>query len=164
MEQSKNDDNSVINMNGNRMKELKIFNGDPVLIRGKRRKTTVCVAVRDNTLPENKMGLNKVSRKNIRVKMGDLANVYTIEKFPNLKKIHILPFADTIEGITGDLTQTYLAPYFKNANRPLSKGDIFTVRKNFRPVDFKVIAVEPGVYGTVASNTLLFTEGDPIDR
>jgi hypothetical protein len=26
---------------------------------------------------------------------------------------------DTIEGITGDLTQLYLAPYFKDAYRPV---------------------------------------------
>jgi len=32
-----------------------------------------------------------------------------------------LPIADTIEGITGDLTKTFLFPYFKDAYRPVKK-------------------------------------------
>jgi transitional endoplasmic reticulum ATPase len=40
---------------------------------------------------------------------------------PNLTKIHVLPMEDTVEGISGDLTQTYLIPYFRDAYRPLKK-------------------------------------------
>ena len=49
-------------------------------------------------------------------------------------KIHILPIEDTIEGLSGDLTKTYLIPYFKDAYRPVKKGDLFVVRGNFKPV------------------------------
>ena len=62
---------------------------------------------------------------------------------PNLTKIHVLPLEDTIEGIQGDLTKTYLIPYFKDAYRPVKKGDLFLVRGNFKPVEFKVVATEP---------------------
>ncbi len=51
-----------------------------------------------------------------------------------MQKIHVLPLEDTIEGITGDLTKTYLIPYFKDAYRPVKKGDLFVVRGNFKPV------------------------------
>ena len=83
---------------------------------------------------------------------------------PNLTKIHVLPLEDTIEGIQGDLTKTYLIPYFKDAYRPVKKGDLFLVRGNFKPVEFKVVATEPKEFGIVAPNTMLYTEGEPINR
>lgn len=43
-------------------------------------------------------------------------------------------------------------------------NDRFIVRGTFRPVEFKVVAVEPGTYGIVSSETTLFTTGDPIKR
>jgi len=62
-----------------------------------------------------------------------------------------LPFADTIEGLTGNLTDIYIKPYFKEAFRPVMKGDTFTVRGNFRPVEFKIVEVAPGNFGTVTN-------------
>jgi transitional endoplasmic reticulum ATPase len=163
-EEPKNDDNSIVAMHESKMKELKIFNGDPVILRGKRRHETLCIAVRDNTMDPNKMGINKGVRNNIRIRLGDLVTVRPAPEVPNLKKIHIIPYKDTIEGLTGNIAQTYLQPYFRDANRPLHKNDTFIVRGNFRPVEFKVVATEPGDFGIVAADTVLFTDGDPIDR
>lgn len=81
-----------------------------------------------------------------------------------MTKVHILPIDDTIEGITGDLAQTYLIPYFRDAYRPVRKGDLFLVRGGFKAVEFKVVACEPGEFGIVAPSTMLFTEGEPIKR
>jgi transitional endoplasmic reticulum ATPase len=36
-----------------------------------------------------------------------------------------------------------LIPYFKDAYRPVKKGDLFVVRGNFKPVEFKIVATEP---------------------
>lgn len=83
---------------------------------------------------------------------------------PNLTKIHILPIDDTIEGISGNIAETYLVPYFKDAYRPVKKGDLFLVRGNFRAVEFKVVATEPKEFGVVAPITTIYTEGDPIKR
>lgn len=33
-----------------------------------------------------------------------------------------------------------------------------------KPVEFKIVAVEPGEYGTVTDKTLVFDEGEPIQR
>lgn len=164
VEDSKNDDNSIVCMHESKIKELKIFNGENVILVGKRRHKTLCLVVRDNTIPPEKVAINKCVRNNLRVKLGDLLTVKAEENMPNLKKIHILPYADTIEGITGNIPATYLQPYFRDANRPLHKGDTFIVRGTFRPVEFKVIATEPGDYGVVAPGTVLFTEGEPIVR
>jgi len=108
--------------------------------------------------------MNKTIRKNLRVRLGDVVSVKAAGEVPNLTKIHVLPFADTIEGIKGDLTQTYLIPYFKDAYRPVKKGDLFTVRGNFKPVEFKIVATETQDSGIVAPSTMLYTEGEPIDR
>jgi transitional endoplasmic reticulum ATPase len=125
------------------MSELKLFKGDTIFIKGKKRKETVAVALIDNGLDDSKIRMNKVIRKNLRVRLGDVVQIRAAADVPNLTKIHILPFQDTIEGITGDLTKTYLIPYFKDTFRPVKKNDLFIVRGNFKPIEFKIVATEP---------------------
>ena len=109
--------------------------------------------------------MNKVVRRNLRVRMGDIVAVHPCPNdVPNASKIHVLPFSDSIEGITGNITQTYLIPYFKDCYRPVKKGDTFVVRGGFRPVEFKIVDVDPPEYGIVSPQTTLFDEGDPINR
>lgn len=141
------------------MSELKIFKGDAIFIKGKKRKQTLVVALVDNKLDDAKIRMNKTVRKNLRVRLGDIVQIRAAGDVPNLTKIHVLPLADTIEGIQGDLTKTYLIPYFKDAYRPVKKGDLFIIRGNFKPVEFKIVATEPKQFGIVAPNTMLFTEG-----
>ena len=65
VEESKQDDNSVVEMTQAKMDELKIFKGDTVLLKGKKRKDTVCIAlaVEDgDALDDNKIRMNKVVR------------------------------------------------------------------------------------------------------
>jgi len=83
---------------------LKIFKGDPVLLRGKKRHEALCIALVDNKLSDDKISMNKVVRKNLRIRLGDIVAVKAAPEVPNLTKIHILPMDDTIEGISGDLT------------------------------------------------------------
>jgi transitional endoplasmic reticulum ATPase len=164
VEDAVNDDNSAIQLSQAKLTELKIFKGEPVFLRGKKRHETLCIALVDPKLEDSKIRLNKVVRKNLRVRLGDVVTVKPAQDVPNLTKVHILPIDDTIEGITGDLSQTYLIPYFRDAYRPVKKGDLFLVRGGFKAVEFKVVACEPGEFGIVAPNTMLFTEGEPIKR
>jgi len=94
----------------------------------------------------------------------DIVSVKSADNVPNLTKIHVLPFDDSIEGITGDLSTVYLIPYFKDAYRPVKKGDTFLVRGGFKAVEFKILATEPKEYGIVAPQTQLFFEGEPVKR
>ena len=89
------------------------------MLRGNKRKTCPAVALKDKDLPDEKIRMNKCIRKNLRVNLGDLVCVKAKENIPNLTKIHVLPFKDSIEGLEGDLAQTYLVPYFNNAYRPV---------------------------------------------
>merc|ERR1711979_134988 len=67
-------------------------------------------------------------------------------------------------GITGNLFDTYLKPYFLEAYRPVRQGDLFLVRGGFRPVEFKVVGVDPGEFVIVAPDTIIHCEGEPVKR
>ena len=57
------------------MAELKIFKGDAIFIKGKKRKETLVVALVDNKSEEGKIRMNKRVRKNLRVRLGDVVSV-----------------------------------------------------------------------------------------
>jgi len=167
VEDATNDDNSVVMITASKMEELKIFKGDTVLLKGKKRKDTICLALtpeEGDELDDGKIRMNKVVRRNLRVRLGDVVSVHPHSDVPNAERVHILPIDDTIEGITGNLTQTYLIPYFKDCYRPLRKGDTFLVRGGFKSVEFKVVETDPGEYVIVSPNTMIFDEGEPIKR
>lgn len=146
------------------MSELKIFKGDAVFIKGKKKKETIVVALTDNKLDDCKIRMSKTIRRNLRVKIGDFVPIKPAGDVPNLTKIHILPFSDTIEGITGDIAKTHLIPYFKDSFRPVKKGDCFLVRGNMKAIEFKIFDTEPKDFGIVGPNTMLHTEGTPVNR
>jgi transitional endoplasmic reticulum ATPase len=84
VEEPSNDDNSICLLNEEKMKELKIFNGDPILLKGKRKNRTLLIAVKDNKLATSKVAMNKVSRANLKVKIGDLTTITPAETVPDL--------------------------------------------------------------------------------
>ena len=40
------------------------------------------------------------------------------------KRVHVLPMDDSIEGVTGNLFDAFLKPYFLEAYRPLRKASL----------------------------------------
>jgi transitional endoplasmic reticulum ATPase len=167
-------DNSVIMLSLAKMEEMLLFRGDTVLIKGKRRRETVCVAIGDPPSDESvgtddtKVRMNRVVRKNLGVKLGDVVTILKAEDLAYGKAIHVLPYDDSIQGITGNIFETYLKPYFLDAYRPVKKGDTFLVREGFRPVEFKVMEVDPpdSPFGCVVveTGTKIHCDGDPISR
>ena len=75
---------------------------------GKKRKDTICIVLADDTCEEPKIRMNKVVRKNLRVRLGDVVSVHQCPDVKYGKRVHILPFDDTIEGITGNLFDAFL--------------------------------------------------------
>jgi hypothetical protein len=73
-----NDDNSVVALNLQKMDELQLFRGDTVLLKGKKRKDTVCIVLADENCEEGKIRMNKVVRKNLRVRLGDVVSVHQV--------------------------------------------------------------------------------------
>ena len=106
----------------------------------------------------------QVIRKNLRVRLGDVISITACEEVPYCKKLHVLPIDDTIEGVSGNLFEVYLKPYFLEAYRPLRKGDLFLVRQAMHPVEFKVVEMDPAPYGIIAPDTEIHCEGEPVKR
>ncbi|KAL3655395.1 AAA ATPase cdc48 [Castilleja foliolosa] len=159
-----NDDNSVVSMHPTKMEELQLFRGDTILIKGKKRKDTVCIVLADEQCEEPKIRMNKVVRANLRVRLADMVSVHQCPDVKYGKRVHILPIDDSIEGLTGNLFDAYLKPYFMDAYRPVRKDDFFQVRGGMRSVEFKVVETDPGEYCVVAPDTEIFCEGEPIKR
>ena len=195
------------------MDELQLFRGDTVLIKGKKRKDTVCIVLADEFCEEGKIRMNKVVRKNLRVRLGDVVSVHQViynscpspsscrsstlvslqpwiafiqnalrissmtchSRIPYFRLASapalsmasasmFFPFSDTIEGVSGNLFDVYLKPYFLEAYRPVRKGDTFLARGGMRGVEFKVVETDPAEYCIVAPDTEIFCEGEPINR
>lgn len=164
VDDSPNDDASVISMSSKTMEKLQLFRGDAVLIKGKKRKQTVLIAMADDDLDEGMCRMNRVSRNNVRVRLGDVITVHACADIKFATRISVLPIADTIEGLTGSLFDLYLKPYFVDAYRPVHKGDHFVVRGGMRQVEFKVVEVEPEEFAIVSQDTIIHSEGEPISR
>lgn len=164
VDEAVNDDNSVVALHPKTMEKLQLFRGDTVLLKGKKRKDTVCIVLSDETVEEAKIRINKVVRKNLRVKLGDIVSVHQCTDVKYGKRVHVLPIDDTIEGITGNLFDVFLKPYFLEAYRPVRKGDTFLARGGMRSVEFKVVETDPAEYCIVAPDTEIFCEGEPIKR
>merc|ERR1719384_551526 len=147
-----------------KMDELALFRGDTVLLKGKKRKETVCIVLSDETVANEKIRMNRVVRNNLRVRLGDVVAISACPDVKYGKKIHVLPIDDTIEGLTGNWFEVYLKPYFLEAYRPIHKGDTFMVRGGMRAVEFKVIETDPQPFCIVAPDTVVHCEGEPIKR
>merc|ERR1719472_361203 len=164
VDEATNDDNSVVALNLATMEELQLFRGDTVMIKGKRRKDTVCIVLADDACEPGKIRMNKCIRKNLKVRLGDVVSVHQCPDVKYGKRVHILPIDDTIEGITGNLFDVFLKPYFLEAYRPVRKNDLFLVRGGMRAVEFKVVETDPAEYCIVAPDTVIHCEGEPIKR
>merc|ERR1711881_431155 len=159
-----NDDNSVVALSQTKMDELELFRGDSVLLKGKKRKETVCIVLSDDTVSTERIRMNRVVRNNLRVRLGDVVSVSSCSDIKYGKRIHVLPIDDTIEGLTGNWFEVYLKPYFLEAYRPIHKHDTFIVRGGMRAVEFKIIETDPSPYCIVAPDTVIHCEGEPVKR
>jgi len=84
-------------------------------MKGKKRKETMGTALvtEDPNMKDEEIRTNKCIRRNLRIHMGDNIIVKSAGDISNGLKVHILPFEDTIEGISGNITESHLIPYFK---------------------------------------------------
>jgi len=164
VEEAANDDNSVVALSQAKMDELELFRGDSVLLKGKKRKETVCIVLSDDTVSNERIRMNRVVRNNLRVRLGDVVSVSACSDIKYGKRIHVLPIDDTIEGLTGNWFDVFLKPYFLEAYRPIHKGDTFVVRGGMRAVEFKVIETDPAPFCIVAPDTVIHCEGEPVKR
>uniref|UniRef100_A0A8B9HWY7 vesicle-fusing ATPase n=1 Tax=Astyanax mexicanus TaxID=7994 RepID=A0A8B9HWY7_ASTMX len=164
VDEANNEDNSIVCLSQVKMEELQLFRGDTVVMRGRKRRQTVCIVLTDDTCGDERIRMNRVTRNNLRVRLGDVISINACPDVKYGKRIHVLPIDDTIEGLTGNLFEVFLKPYFLEAYRPVHKGDIFLVRGGMRAVEFKVVETDPTPHCIVAPDTIIHCEGEPIKR
>jgi len=166
VEESTVEDNSLASITPAAAAALGLYRGDTILIKGKKNKSTVCVVMddADEGVDEGRIKINKVVRRNIRVHIGDQVTISQCKDIKYGSRIHVLPFADTVESLSGDLFETFLKPYFLEAYRPVKKNDTFTCRGAMRSVEFKVVETDPADYCIVAPDTVIHNEGEPLIR
>merc|ERR1711868_319222 len=164
VDDSVGEDNSVVSLSQAKMDELQLFRGDTVLIKGKKRKETVCIVLSDDTCTDEKIRIPRLVRTNLRIRLSDVVTLHPCPDVKYGKRIHVLPIDDSIDGVTGDLFQVFLKPYFTEAYRPVMKGDIFTCKGAMRTVEFKVVDTDPAPYCIVSPDTVIHHEGEPIRR
>ncbi|CAD6191919.1 unnamed protein product [Caenorhabditis auriculariae] len=164
VDQSEKDDNSVIVLSQAKMDELGLFRGDAVLLKGRKRKETVAIVLAEDTCPNDRIRMNRCVRHNLRVRLGDIVSIAAAPTVAYGKRIHVLPLEDTIEGLTGNLFDVFLKPYFLEAYRPVHKGDILVIKAAMRTVEFKVIETDPSPSCIVAPDTMIHYEGEAIKR
>ena len=65
VDEAANDDNSVVALSQAKMDELELFRGDSVLLKGKKRKETVCIVLSDDTVSTDRIRMNRLVFKNM---------------------------------------------------------------------------------------------------
>jgi transitional endoplasmic reticulum ATPase len=158
------EDATIVIINTKVMDTLNIFKGDPVLIKGKRRRETVCVCLPDDTCPEGTIRLTRNTRTNLRCRISDVVTVLPCPDTQFGKNVLILPYDDSIEGISGNLFEVYIKPYFLEAYRPVHEGDMITCRGAMRSVDFQIIKCDPSPFCIVSPDTVIHCDGNPVQR
>ncbi|CAF3228045.1 unnamed protein product, partial [Rotaria sp. Silwood2] len=128
--------------------------GDTVMLKGEKRRETVCI-VKFDICPTNHIQMNRVVRNNLRVRLGDIVSIQGCRDVEHGKYIHVSPVDDTVQGITGNLLEVYLKPYFGKFHRPVHKGDVVIVHAAMHAVEFKVIETEPSPYCIVTLDTVI---------
>ncbi|XP_037481093.1 cell division cycle protein 48 homolog [Triticum dicoccoides] len=158
-------DSSTVALSPGTMDALDLFNGDVVALRGKRRRETVCYAAKDASCPDGLARVNRVVRGNLRLRLGDLVTVVPCPGVKDAARVAISPFEDSVDGISGNLFDAYVKPYFIGARRPVRKGDRFVVHGHMHAVEFKVVDTDPDECVIVAAGTQVFCDdASPVKR
>lgn len=96
---------------------LMVVADNSYFLSGKKRRDTVLICLSSDDVEDGRIQMNKVARNNLRVKLGDLVNVHQCLDIKYGKRVHILPFDDSIEGLSGNIFDVYLKPYFLEGTR-----------------------------------------------
>jgi transitional endoplasmic reticulum ATPase len=163
------DEPSTVYLSEAKMKELSLLSGDTVLLKGKKRKDSLAIVASDENTADTKVRMSKVLRSNLRLRFGDTVTIQASPDVKFAKTIHVLPFSDTVQGLSGDLFEVFLKPYFAGKMRPLRKGNIFISRGGMRAVEFKVVGIDmgdetEGEYCIVGPDTEIVCEGESLGR
>jgi transitional endoplasmic reticulum ATPase len=110
-------DNSVVALSSDKINELGLSLGDTVILKGEKRRETICTVAANHLCPTNRIQMNRVVRNNLRVRLCDIVSAiisFHDQDVEHGEYIHVLPVDDTVHGIIGNLLEVYLKPYLVN--------------------------------------------------
>mmetsp|Transcript_17479 Transcript_17479/g.61389 ORF Transcript_17479/g.61389 Transcript_17479/m.61389 type:complete len:1074 (-) Transcript_17479:253-3474(-) len=129
---------------------LGLFDGYLVMLKGKMGLRAVARAFPDHD-KERSVGMSEVLRQNLRVRLSDMVTVKPLEDQDESKlrltRVVLAPLAESIDGLEGDMAETFLAPYFSEVSarggleegRPVAKGQVLRMQGAMRNAWFKVM-------------------------
>ena len=147
--------------------------GEHASVRGKMQRTTTCVVIAGDSLARGEARLSEAAATSVRLAEGEDVIVSAVRELPVAERVLLLPYADDVKEVDGDPFDLSLAPYLKGADRPLTVGDVLSApcgdEEGAPVVRWKVLEIEPAsevgaASGTVGEDTVVFTEGDPIEE
>ncbi|CAF1313316.1 unnamed protein product [Rotaria sordida] len=147
-----NEDNILLSYE--KIEQLKLSKNDIVIVKGKKRER-ICVVKHGLAYADNIIQMNCFVRNNLRVQLGDIVSIERCQDIKYGTRILVLPIDDTVQGITGNLVEVYLKPYFNESNRTVHEGDVFIVHAAMHAVQFKVIETEPSPSCIVTPATVI---------
>jgi transitional endoplasmic reticulum ATPase len=183
---------SVVGMTESAMTSLGVFDGDTVLIKGKRGKKTVATVamVSDSDVASLSssttasgsvldggftVGMTPDAMKNAGVRAGDAVKVTPAPDVKFGKNVLILPLAESMDSVSAedaegcDLFESYIRPYFEGKFRTVYRGDIFTVDGplgllEFQCVEIDTVEVDGDSACVVVDDTVIECDGEPVER
>ena len=63
---------------------------------------------------------NKVTRKNLRLRLGDVVTVHEAPDVKYATVVQVLPYSEDLEGVSGEMFETFLQPFFEGEFKPVS--------------------------------------------
>mmetsp|Transcript_12626 Transcript_12626/g.18965 ORF Transcript_12626/g.18965 Transcript_12626/m.18965 type:complete len:959 (+) Transcript_12626:31-2907(+) len=173
VDDSPSEELSTVAVEPSKMEALGLFEGDYVLLKGKKKTTTIAIITSDPSVSYAKVRVPSTIRSNLRIRLGDTVSISSLQEVKAAKSITVQPFKDTVQGLKGDLFDVYVKPYFKGKFRPIKLKDTFTARGGMREVEFKITQIDwdtgkegfsPSDFCIVGEETEIFCDGDPIPR
>ncbi len=102
------------------------------------------------------------------MRLGDPVTISPLSNISYAKSVHVAPFRDSVEGLSGDIFDVFIKPYFTEKYKPVKAGDIFVSRGGMRAVEFKILAVESvdgsSDYAIVGPDTEISVDNEGLGR
>jgi len=169
------EDPSVVELGKDDAKAMALEDGSHVVLRGRKQRRTTCVVLVADDLNAGEVRMSQISLNAVRLGEGEDVIVSPEPDLAEAERVLLLPFESSLVAADVDSDKAFeegLAPYLKDQDRPLTVGDILEtpIKGTDAVVRWKVLEVEPeaanpieAARGTVSAETLVFTEGDPLD-
>ena len=83
-----------------------------------------------------------MTRKNLRLRLGDIVTVHEAPDVKYATVVQVLPYAEDLEGVTGETFETFLEPFFSGDFKPVRLGLVSRNICNNTTIQFRYCMVD----------------------